>query len=195
MMKKLFLLLVIAGWFMTGHQLLPAQSKTASGKLIYVELGGPGVYMSWNFDGRFTSDARLGFGYRLGIGFADFTSEKVNLPVFTTNNKNWPAITTDKYGIPLPNVFSFPAGLNYVFGNAGKTSTLEVGAGVTYITKKMSLYTWGKDNAGNLIGHLSFMYRLTPLNKGVSLRAGFTPMIGTAGDLFPMGAASFGYTF
>jgi hypothetical protein len=39
------------------------------------------------------------------------------------------------------------------------------------------------------------MYRRIPVNGGFSFRAGFTPIIGTSGDLVPMVALGFGYIF
>ena len=65
-MKKLVVLAVAIA---TLSQSLSAQEERVAGKLFYAELGGPGVIMSVNFDKRFKSNERLGFGYRLGAGF------------------------------------------------------------------------------------------------------------------------------
>jgi len=198
-MKRLFSLLAIAAMLITGNQSLTAQGKTAVGKLFHYELGGPGVFMSANYDSRFTPNTRYGFGYRVGVGI---------IPPFDNNDKGYSSSygvfnIFNAYGEMIDSLFetmtkgtyTFPLGLNYVFGRPNKTSAFEIGAGITYLSRKMSLFYWDVKRPGNLIGHLSFMYRITPLNKGFSFRGGFTPVIGTSGDLFPMGGVSFGYAF
>jgi len=178
-MKKSFLLLVaIAGLSLTYNQSLSAQEETVAGKLFYAELGGPGVIMSANFDARFNSNARLGFGYRLGVGFG-------------YDESYW-----DDYEQRSRTYYSVPLGLNYVLGKPNSAHTFEVGAGVTFLTRKVSLYYYGySEKPGNVIGVLTFMYRIMPVNGGFSFRVGLTPIIGTSGDLFPMGAIGFGYVF
>jgi len=175
-MKNTLSLLVIGVLFITVNQSLSAQNGDVSNNLFYTELGGPGVIMSANFDGRFKSDSRLGFGYRLGAGFGIGRFKEEQGKIRRT-------------------YYSVPAGLNYVFGKPNIKSTFEVGAGVSYLTRQVSIYNLDVDQQGNVIGFISFMYRVTPVNGGFSFRVGFTPIIGTAGDLFPMGALSLGYAF
>ena len=186
-MIKMLLLFVNVGLLMIINQSLSAQNKTAAGKLFYFELGGPGVVMSANYDSRFTSKTRLGFGYRLGIGIIQ--------NCLIEGDSDYDNSMKGLYEQFTKSTYTFPAGLNYVFGRPNKFSVFEIGAGITYLTQKMSLYHWDVKKPGNVVGHFAFMYRIMPLNKGFSFRGGFTPMIGTAGDLFPMGAVSFGYSF
>jgi len=178
-MKKSFLLLVaIAGLLLTLNQSLAAQEEGVARKVFYTELGGPGVIMSANFDSRFAPNERLGFGYRLGVGFGiresyDYLSHYVS-----------------------QTYYSFPLGLNYVFGKPNSAHTFEVGGGLTFLSRNVALYYYGNNNnPGYMIGAFTFMYRLMPENGGFSLRAGLTPIIGTGGDLYPMGAVSIGYAF
>ena len=182
-MKKLFAFLVFTGLLLTLSQALSAQDETA-GKLFYTELGGPGVIMSANFDARFNPNTRLGFGYRLGVGFGigEFENQQT-----TGNYYSYNRVTRTYYSIPV--------GLNYVFGKPNIASTFEVGAGATFLTRKVSLYNYEAKQPGHVIGFVSFMYRLTPINGGISFRVGFTPIIGTAGDVFPMAAIGIGYAF
>ena len=198
-MKKTLSFLVIFGLLMTVNQSLMAQNKTAAGKLYYLELGGAGVGVSANFDSRFIPNTRYGFGYRVGLGVippfgnydysTDSSSDYYNIFDSVTEMVEFFYQTFSKGN------YTFPIGLNYVFGRPDKASVFEVGAGITYLSRKKALFYWDVRKPGNVIGHLSFMYRITPLNKGFSFRGGFTPMIGTSGDLFPMGAVSFGYAF
>jgi len=159
------------------HQSLAAQENYVANKLFYTELGGAGVIMSANFDGRFIAQSRLGLGYRIGAGFGVGRFDR-----------------GDDYGVRRT-YYTIPVGLNYVLGKPNKSSTFEVGGTVTYLTRKVSLYNYDVYKLGNFIGMLSFMYRMMPVDGGFTFRAGFTPIIGTAGDLYPMVAVGFGYAF
>ncbi|GHU68506.1 hypothetical protein FACS189413_05560 [Bacteroidia bacterium] len=155
-------------------------------KLFYVELGGPGVIMSMNYDMRFNQESRLGFGFRVGAGFgiSDF---KV-----ATGNGGY---GYEAFDYQTHSYYSIPLQINYVFGKEHSSSTFEVGAGTSFLTRAVSLYNYDTVKEGQFIGHLSFMYRMQPVRSGFSLRVGFTPIIGTAGDLFPMVGVSLGYVF
>ena len=177
-MKNTVSLLAIAVLFVTANQSLLAQDEHVANKLFYTELGGPGIIMSAHFDGRFTSHSRLGLGYRLGAGFGVGKFEKEGS--FDNERRTY---------------YSIPVGLNYVLGKPAKSFTFEIGAGAAYLTRKVSLYNLDVVKPGNVIGFLSFMYRMMPVDGGFSFRVGLTPIIGTAGDLFPMGALSLGYAF
>ena len=179
-MKNTFLLLVITGLFITGNQSLTAQEAVAS-KQFYTEMGGPGVIMSANFDGRFKSNVRLGWGYRLGAGFSVGKFEELS--------------ADGLYEDVHRTIYTFPAGLNYVFGRPDRTLTFEVGAGATYLSREVSIFNWDVEKPGHVIGFVTFMFRRTPVNGGFSFRIGFTPIIGTAGDMMPSGAIGFGYAF
>jgi len=183
-MKKLISFLVtITGLLITFNQSLPAQEAIVN-KLFYTELGGPGIIMSMNFDSRFNSNERVGFGYRLGAGFGISSFYEGH----SVEGYSYVESVTRT-------IYSFPVGLNYVFGKPNKSSSFEVGGGVSILSRKASLYNFDVEKFGYVIGHISFMYRITPINGGFSFRAGFTPIVGTAGDLYPMGAIGFGYAF
>jgi len=184
-MKKNLVIVAFVGLLLTLNQSLLAQEETVAGKLFYTELGGTGVIMSVNWDARFAPDTRLGFGYRLGAGFTigQFDDKLVNYGDYSYYQQ----VTRTNYALPI--------GLNYVFGKPNISSTFEIGAGATFFTRKASLFYYDVEKPGHVVGFLSFMYRLTPVNGGFMLRVGFTPLIGTSGDLFPMLGVSFGYAF
>jgi len=181
-MKKLFLIIAIA----LINQSLAAQEEGVTGKLFYTEAGGPGAILSANFDSRFKSNERLGFGYRVGVGFGVG-------PVrhrWTDNQHNY------IYAEDLTQTYySVPVGLNYVFGRPDSEKTFEVGAGVTFLTHYVSLYCRGERKPGHLIGFITFMYRMIPIDGGFSFRVGLTPILGTGGDLRSSAAIGFGYKF
>ena len=188
-MKKSFLsLAAIAGLTFTLNQSVSAQETGVSSKAFYTELGGPGVLMSANFDARFNPNDRLGFGFRLGAGFGygEFEGKQVVTQWGTTY-----------YETVTKTYYSIPAGLNYIFGKPNSAHAFEVGAGLTLLTRKVALYYYGREeeSAGNMMGFLTFMYRIMPENGGFSFRIGLTPIIGTGGELFPSGAIGFGYVF
>ena len=162
-------LAIIIGLTLSHHLSLSAQDGKVANKVFYSELLGPGVIMSANFDSRFSSNDHLGFGYRLGVGFAIENIRR--------------------------SYYSFPVGLNYIFGKPKSAHNFEVGAGATFLTQKVSLYYHQVKKPGHAIGFLTFMYRLMPEDGGFSFRVGFTPIIGTSGDLCFSGAVGFGYAF
>ncbi len=177
MKKTLISLLLVA---VAGT--LSAQNPT--GKQVYVEGGGPGVAFSANFDSRFQKGATLGWGYRLGVGFELYDKEHRG----SDGYYDW---TTRSYP-------TIPIGLNYVFGKPTSDHAFEVGAGVTLLTHKRVLYTYGGDDdarPGNMIGHFTFMYRRQPVHGGFTWRIGFMPVIGTSGDIVPSAAIGLGYSF
>ena len=176
-------LVVVAVLSMTLNRPLSAQGTETANKLFYAEFAGPGVIMSANFDARFKSNDRLGLGYRLGVGFGygDFDEKQKN---------QW-----GYYDRVTRTYYSIPAGLNYVFGKPDSPHTFEVGGGVTFLTRKVALYYLNEEKPGHAIGFITFMYRKVPVNGGYSWRIGLTPVIGTAGDLYPTGAISIGYAF
>ena len=182
MKKSVIIFVAIAGLFLTLNQSLSAQDENIANKGFYTELGGPGLIMSANFDARFKPGERLGFGYRLGAGFCvhDFADD--------INEWGYRENVTRTY-------YSIPVGFNYLFGKRNSSAIFEVGGGVTFLTRKVSLFYYDVEKPGNLIGFATFMYRRMPVNGGFMFRIGFTPVIGTSGDLFPMGAVGFGYAF
>ncbi len=133
---------------------------------VFVEVGGQGLLFTANYDTRF-SNRRDGLGGRAGIGY----------------------IASDG-----DNATTIPLSLNYLLGK-GK-HFFEVGLGATIIA------TSGNDNSfffdgnnSNVIGTMSFSYRLQPVDSGFAFRVGLTPIFN--GDFFIpyYGGLSLGYTF
>jgi len=180
-MKNKVTLLLVTVLLITVSFSLAAQDGNVANKLFYTEFGGPGFIMSANFDSRINSNSRIGLGYRLGAGFG----------VKEFPDKIDGGIRQDV----TRTVYTFPVGFNYIFGKPNIASSFEVGAGVSILSRKTSLYCYEYKKDGNIIGFMTFMYRVAPVNGGMLFRIGFTPIIGTGGDLFPMGAIGFGYAF
>ena len=144
----------------------------------YAELGGPGILFSANIDTRFKPSS-LGWGGRIGLGFVTADEE-----ITTPNGPNW----------ETRSVVTIPAQVNYIFGKLESPHTFEVGAGLTYVGKKLDIMNFYDDKRTNIFGSASFMYRRQPPNGGFTWRLGFSPLIGS-GYIQPSGAVSVGYNF
>ena len=192
-MKKLLFLVT----FLFSNYSLNAQNEHVVRKKIYGEFLGPGVTMSINFDARFKTDERLGLGYRIGVGYGfegidhKFVEELREFDVVESPTN---FLINFHKGVK-GTFYSFPLGLNYLIGKPQRSSCFEIGAGVTFFSERVTMYNWQYEKAGYAIGYLSFMYRFMPINGGFSFHVGITPIIGTAGDLFPMFALGMGYAF
>ncbi len=159
-------------------------SGHASGRQFYMEFGGAGVIMGAFYDSRFRNGAGLGLGYRVGVGFG---ANEVFI------DDEYGGYSQDRSYVTIP------AGINYVLGRPTSSASIEFGVGVTYLTQKVTLYSYedgGRgENAGHFIGTVSVMFRLKPVDRGFTWRIGYTPIIGTSGDFRPSGAIGIGYAF
>jgi hypothetical protein len=187
MKKRNVLFGLLAVLFIIPQQ-VKSQEQVVANKLFFVELGGPGVLMSANFDSRFKSGERLGLGYRIGAGFCIGSFDETVPSKYDDGYLETESRTHTYYTIPV--------GLNYVLGKKNSSHSFEIGAGATFLTRKVSIFNYDSDGKRrNFTGNICFMYRIAPVDGGFSFRIGFTPVIGTAGDLYPMGGLSFGYAF
>ena len=142
----------------------------------YVELLGPGITFSANYDTRF-SKKRDGLGGRIGVGY------------FADNDYS---------------IASYPIQLNYLLGKKGKY--FEIGAGATFVTLKDKqrsfssgnyYYTdsgFGDFDDSGTIGTLTFGYRYQPVDGGFTFRGSFNPMFNSS-QFLPYFGISLGYTF
>lgn len=145
-------------------------SGTGRAQNVFVELYGQGLVFSANYDTRF-NNKRDGIGGRAGIGYV---------------------------AIGNSHATTIPIGLNYLLGK-GK-NFFEIGLGATYLSAKLSgddFFTGDNSNTtgSNIIGTMSFSYRLQPINSGFALRAGFSPIFGNGFFVPYFPNFSLGYTF
>ena len=161
-----------------------SEAKVKRAKNVYVELGGPGLIYSANFEARFKK-TRNGLGGRIGAGYIDSDSDKI---------------------------FTLPAGLNYLLGK-GK-HFFEMGLGATYVSYEAqprfsftyvdsngnTTTSYSEDDKFNgisdngVLGTMTFGYRLQPISSGFSFRGQFNTLFGY-GNFIPYGGLSLGYTF
>lgn len=190
MRKHFFSVILLSACFnfASAQKNYPESEKVSTGKASFIaEAGGPGIAFSANYDTRFKT-SRLGWGGRIGVGFV------------SAYDDDYDPVTGIYYGGDQQSAITFPVQVNYIFGKSNSAHTLEVGAGLTYVSKKLNImnfsdyYSSSTDRRSNLFGTFSFMYRRQPLNGGFSWRAGFTPIFAKS-FIQPFGAVSVGYNF
>lgn len=159
------------------------ESRLQGRNSFFAEGGGSGIMFSANIDHRFTN-SNLGWGGRVGLGFVTaYDPYKVDStgPYYYYDYNQSSAVT-------------IPFQVNYIFGKENSPHTFEVGAGATYVTKKLEILNFYDNRLAKVFGTASFMYRRQPRNGGFSWRAGFTPIF-SRNYIQPFGALSIGYNF
>jgi hypothetical protein len=146
---------------------ISSRADSARAQSVYVELGGPGLLFSANYDTRF-SERRDGFGGRIGIGFIAGGGSSL---------------------------VSFPVQLNYLLGKSSKY--FEIGAGATYASYSgQSLFSFDNTTTTShtVLGTMTFGYRYQPVDGGFNFRASFNPLFDSS-TFYPSAGISLGYTF
>jgi pentapeptide MXKDX repeat protein len=135
-------------------------------RLIFLELGGPGLALTLNYDTRL-GHTRDKWGYRVGMGYYNTGS-------------NW--------------VFSIPLQVNYLYGSGN--DFFEGGIGTTFVKSHGTTTgtTFQFDNVTGFIGTLTIGYRYQAEEGGLNFRIAFVPILYDEG-LVPAGGISLGYTF
>jgi hypothetical protein len=139
----------------------------AQTRSLFLEFGGNGCGLSANFDSRFGKKEN-GFGYRVGIGFA---------PGFGK-------VADDVVSLPVD--FTIPIGINHLAGKG--PHYFESGLGLTFISGS-------EVGSGNQLFFIpNIGYRYAKIGKGFQGRIVTTPLIGSGGIEFYLGA-SVGFKF
>ncbi|MGN6196088.1 MAG: hypothetical protein ACTHOB_14205 [Ginsengibacter sp.] len=162
-MKHLKILFVFSVFF-------SIQSKAQTPKVLYAEIGGPGI-ASVNFDTRFSKNED-GLGGRIGIGGFSLHDDLDNSRV---------------------GIFTIPVGLNYLLGKDGK-NYFELGAGFTYIGGS-SRDDFSSETFNSSFGNLTLGYRLAPAKGGFTFKAQITPVFGKGFFVPYYAGLGFGYKF
>lgn len=169
-MRKLTLVFSLLLAVLSVQSLFAQQSTTpapvtARAQNIFIELGGQGLTFTANYDSRF-SNKRDGLGGRAGIGYFSVDGDKV---------------------------MTLPLSLNYLLGKGNKF--FELGLGATYISTSGSSEVLFNKNESNVIGTMSFFYRVQPEDSGFAFRIGLSPVFSKDFFLPYYGGLSLGYTF
>ncbi|MHB8207330.1 hypothetical protein [Mucilaginibacter sp.] len=142
-----------------------APPKHTSNRILFLELGGPGLAISLNYDQRF-AEGKEGWGYRVGMGY---------------------------FGDGGNTVFTIPLQINYLIGSNGKY--FEFGGGTTFLntTGDNTGKTFIFDRITGFIGTATIGVRYEP-EKSLNFRMGFVPIF-TNDEIIYAGGFSVGYTF
>lgn len=132
---------------------------------VFVEIGGQGLLFTANYDSRF-SKRRDGLGGRAGIGYIANEGDHAT---------------------------TIPLSLNYLLGKG--RHFFEVGLGATIIATGGNESFFFNGNNSNVIGTMSFSYRLQPVDSGFAFRVGFTPIFNKDFFIPYYAGLSLGYTF
>jgi hypothetical protein len=181
-MKKISVLLM-AAMLLCSNFVTSAQEEETSGRQFYVELGGAGVLFSANYQSRLKPAERLGWGYRVGIGYAPLDVQSRR---YYEGDEYHEAGYYDDY--LSQTIYTIPLGVNYIFGKANSPHTFEAGAGFTIMSKKTTYSNY-------LFGSFPFMYRRIPTDGGFTWGIGLIPIIKSGGEINLTGAFNIGYSF
>jgi hypothetical protein len=90
-------------------------------------------------------------------------------------------------------VTTVPLSLNYLLGKGNKF--FELGLGATYISTSGDAEVLFNKNESNVVGTMSFFYRVQPEDSGFAFRIGLSPVFSKDFFLPYYGGLSLGYTF
>jgi hypothetical protein len=173
-LKAVFLLSLLLSKFYSKAQNLEANPikrdssvvQLTKPRALYLELGGPGLALTVNYDTRFglRSDK---WGFKIGAGY---------------------------YNTGANSILSVPFQVNYLYGK--HNSFLEMGLGTTFLYTKGSDRgdTFYFDNITGFILTGTLGYRYQQQNGGINFRLEFTPLWYDEG-ITAGGGISIGYTF
>lgn len=166
---KTFTQIIMAALILPILCIKPATAQTVAGaraQNIFVELGGPGLLLSANYDTRFVN-RHDGVGGRIGAGYVSISDNSL---------------------------LTIPVQINYLLGKNNRY--FELGIGATYINSKGDERDFlSLDNAKSTIGTMTFGYRYQPEDGGFNFRASLNPIFNSS-TFFPLfGGVSVGYTF
>ena len=133
---------------------------------VFVELGGQGLLFTANYDTRF-SKRRDGLGGRAGIGYISIGGD---------------------------NASTVPLSLNYLLGKGRQFFEIGLGATLLATSGNDNSFLFNENNS-NIIGTMSFSYRLQPIDRGFSFRAGLTPIFNKNFFIPYYAGLSLGYSF
>jgi len=164
-----FLKVIIAAILLFICVVKPTAAQTVAGaraQNIFIELGGPGLLLSANYDARFTN-RHDGIGGRIGIGYVSISDNSL---------------------------LTIPVQFNYLLGKNNRY--FELGIGATFINSKGDERDFlSLDDAKGTIGTMTFGYRYQPEDGGFNFKASLNPIFNSS-TFFPFfGGVGVGYTF
>jgi len=143
-------------------------------KYVFLEAGGPSIFMSANFDMRFRTSSREGWGARAGVGhsFLFVDSDEMNALIF-------------------------PVGINYILGKNRAGLLLGLNATIPFLYGEDIRKSFG----GVAIAARPLIvpeigYRHRPMKSGLGFHFSYTPIFNTVDGTMPVFlGAGIGYSW
>jgi hypothetical protein len=184
--KKIISIAVFSVFLFSTQSFAQYSAPTQS---VFVELGGPGLVYSFNYDFRFDKDRLDSWGLRMGAG-------------------GYARTDTWSGGSDRNALLTVPVQVTKLFGRS--VHFFEVGGGATFIYFRDEYSGWGNNNgqvrknfdfilnSGDtpaLMGTLNFGYRKIPVNGGFTYMANLIPIFNQNGFWPIWAGVGFGYAF
>lgn len=181
----ILMMCLLAPW--SGHAQDMRPERASGSNNFFIELGGPSMIYSFNYDFRFDRSQRDGWGMRAGLGG------------FYRREPRWDS---------SEGMLVVPVQVNKLFGNG--RHFFEVGGGASFVYFQDTFLDWNTQRpirrndydfildlgeTPSLLGTFTLGYRLVPEKSGFLFRAQMTPIFNQNGFWPFWFGVSFGYSF
>lgn len=189
-MKKLFtlccMLLVVFG--------LKAQEEGMATRSVFVEIGGPSLVYTFNYDFRFDKDNLRSWGLRAGVGGFKLSEESlVTVPLQVTR-----LFGKGKHYFEIGGGFTF-INYRYSYEDYGYYIDPDTGEYIQTNSEQVIRKDWhfilDVDKTPGIMGTLNFGYRRIPVDGGFTFRANLTPLFNNNGFWPLFAGIGLGYAF
>lgn len=180
-----FLLLVVSG--------LQAQEGKIPTQSVFVEIGGPSLVYTFNYDFRFDKSNMNSWGLRAGAGGFKLSEESLlTVPLQVTR-----LFGRGKHYFEIGGGFTF---INYKSTYTSYSYSYDAATGehietFTQESRKDWSFILDIDKTPNVMGTLNFGYRRIPVNGGFTFRANLTPIFNNNGFWPLFAGVGLGYAF
>ncbi|SFG68691.1 hypothetical protein SAMN04487988_106225 [Algoriphagus hitonicola] len=184
---------LIASFFTMFLFQLHAQDGVPS-KSVYLEVGGPGMPYSFNYDFRFDSENMNSWGMRIGAGGYTISEGESFFSL--------PIMANKLYGNG-PHYFEFGMGMTFFAFNEDQnqyclTGYYDQNSG-QYICTTYEQYPFNfildVDGSPSVMGMLNFGYRKVPVDGGFTWKVNINPLFNNNGFWPLFAGVGFGYAF
>lgn len=145
---------------------------------VYLGIMGSGVFLSANYDIRFSPN-QLGWGIYAGIGYTPGFDNTGSYRDYRDSLLEWKTRSYD-----YPDKLTVPFGVSYLMGNAYSPHRVEFGLGFTYMNGDSELFDQ-KTTSCTWLLIPKVAYRRYYFDKRLMWRVGLTPIVSLSGSEFP----------
>lgn len=171
---------------------LKAQEANVASRSVFVEVGGPSLVYTFNYDFRFDKDKLNSWGLRVGAGGYKLSDESlITIPIQATRlfGKGNHYFEVGG-GFTLINYRGTSYSYGYYDPNTGEYIQTE-----TEVKNKDWNFILDVNDTPGLMGTLNFGYRRIPVDGGFTFRANLTPIFNNHGFWPLFAGIGLGYAF